>query len=116
LKTVGWVDTIQDEDDHRKKRINVLTRPKNSGLCLIRGFLGSFSLKNLKKWFKEEQKYSSGNTVYIKESLTSQRKDNSDTCLNNLYETHYRDEYFEVPKELENDLKQENKPENNRFR
>ena len=86
LSEVGYVDTMPDPVDKRKKLITVIkNHNENTFDSVIQAFSGSFSLEKFKEWFNDVKNYVHGNHVVLMRKLTAENEVN----IEEIYEHHY---------------------------
>ncbi len=115
LRDIGWVDTIQDPEDKRRRLVYPLKKAESRLYYSLRQSLPFFHEKDLKNWLENLKKYSSQENIYIINNLVEKDKyrlNSKCDLTKHFIETLFREEYFLDPLEPKKDIKKANKPKN----
>jgi len=115
LRDIGWVDTIQDPEDKRRRLVYPLKKAESRLYYSLRQSLPFFHEKDLKNWLDNLKKYSSQENIYIINNLVDKDKHrlNSKCDLTKHFiDTLFREEYFLDQLEPKTHIKTVNKPKN----
>ena len=108
LRDIGWVDTIQDPEDKRRRLVYPLNKAESRLYYSLRQSTPFFHEKDLKNWLENLQNYSSQENIFICNNLVDKEKHplNSSCDLTKYFiETLFREEYFLEPLEPKQDSK-----------
>jgi len=100
LRDIGWVDTIEDPEDKRRRLVYPLKNPKSRLYYSLRQSTPFFHEKDLKNWLECLKIYSSPENIFIYNNLVDRTKyalnSNSDLTIY-FIEKLFREEYFLEP-------------------
>ncbi|HDQ05966.1 MAG TPA: hypothetical protein ENN36_04495 [Candidatus Bathyarchaeota archaeon] len=114
LRDIGWVDTIQDPEDKRRRLVYPLKKAESRLYHSLRKSTPFFHQKNFENWLKMLENYSSPENIFIYNNLVDKEKHalNSSSDLTKYFiEKLFREEYFLEPLEPKQDPKTENNAE-----
>ena len=114
LRDIGWVDTIQDTEDKRRRLVYPLKKAESRLYYSLRQSFPFFHEKDLKNWLEGLQNYSSPENIFIYNNLVDKEKHaiNSSSDLTKYFlEKLFREEYFLEPLEPKQDSKTLKEPE-----
>ena len=112
LRDIGWVDTVEDPEDKRRRLVYPLKKPESRLYYSLRQSTPFFHEKDFKNWLKGPTNYSSPEKTYIYNNLVEREKHaidgNPSSELENFFiENLFKDEYSLEPLEPEQELKLE---------
>jgi len=114
LRDIGWVDTIEDLEDKRRRLVYPLKKPESRLYYSLRQSTPFFHEKNLKNWLEGLKNYSSPENIFIYNNLVDRTKyalnSNSDLTIY-FIEKLFREEYFLEPLDPEHEPKPEKEAE-----
>jgi hypothetical protein len=114
LRDIGWVDTIQDPEDKRRRLVYPLKKAESRLYYSLRQSTPFFHEKDLKNWLKGLQNYSSPENIFLYNNLVDKEKHaiNSSSDLTKYFlEKLFKEEYFLEPLEPKKDIKTLKEPE-----
>jgi hypothetical protein len=106
LRDIGWVDTVADPEDKRKRLVYPLKKPESRLYYSLRQSTPFFHEKDFKNWLESLKNYSSPKNIFIYNNLVDHEKHvvdgNPHDDLEKIFiQSLFRDEYFlEAKKEL----------------
>jgi len=112
LRDVGWVDTIEDPEDKRRRLVYPLKKPESRLYYSLRQSTPFFHEKDFKNWLNNLKNYSSPEKVFIYKNLVNREKHviggNPSSDLENYFTQNlFQDEYSLEPLEPEKEFKPE---------
>jgi hypothetical protein len=112
LRDIGWVDTVEDPEDKRRRLVHTLKTPDNSSYYSLRQSTPFFHEKDFKNWLEALKNYSSPETIFIYNNLQNRERHailgNPSSDLENCFKaTLFQDEYFLEPFKPEQEAKLE---------
>jgi hypothetical protein len=116
LRDIGWVDTVEDPDDKRKRLVYALKKPESRIYYSLRQSTPFFHEKNLRKWLESLKNYSSLETIHLNNNLHDREEQaifGNPSCdlQNYIVQSLFQDEYFLEPLEPKEDPKLEKNAE-----
>jgi len=114
LRDIGWVDTIQDPEDKRRRLVYPLKKSESRLYYSLRRSTPFFHEKDLKNWLEGLQNHSSPENIFLYNNLVEREKHaiNSSSDLTKYFiEKLFREEYFLEPLEPKQDSKTLKEPE-----
>jgi hypothetical protein len=114
LRDIGWVDTIQDPEDKRRRLVYPLKKAESRLYYSLRRSTPFFHQKDLKNWLKGLENYSSPENIFLYNNLVDREKHalNSSSDLTKYFiEKLFREEYFLEPLEPKQEPKTEKETE-----
>jgi len=112
LRDVGWVDTVEDPEDKRRRLVYPLKRPESRLYYSLRQSTPFFHEKDFRNWLESIENYSSSKRIFIYNNLVDREKhavggNPSDDLEKYFMQSFFRDEYFLEPLEPEQEFKLE---------
>lgn len=112
LRDVGWVDTIEDPEDKRRRLVYPLKKPESRLYYSLRQSTPFFHEKDFKNWLDQLKNYSSPQKISIYNNLVNREKhvidgNPSSDLKNHFIQSLFQDEYSLEPLEPEKEFKPE---------
>ena len=116
LRDIGWVDTVEDPDDKRKRLVYALKKPESRLYYSLRRSTPFFHATDLRNWFDDLKNYSSPETIRLYKNLHHREEhaifgNPSGDLQNHIVQRLFQDEYFLEPLEPKEESKLEKRPE-----
>ena len=114
LRDIGWVDTIEDPEDKRRRLVYPLNKAESRLYYSLRQSTPFFHEKDLKNWLESLKNYSSPENIFIYNNLVEKEKhqlSSSSDLTKYFLDRLFRDEYFYEPLEPKTDNKALKEPE-----
>jgi len=113
LRDIGWVDTVEDPEDNRKRLVYPLKKPESRLYYSLRQSTPFFYQKDFIDWLEGLKNYSSPKKIFMYNNLVDREKHaigGNPSCDLEKYftKTLFQGEYFLEPLKPEQKLKLEN--------
>jgi len=110
LRDIGWVDTVEDPDDKRKRLVYALKKPESRLYYSLRRSTPFFHETDLRNWLDGLRNYSSPETIHLYNNLHDREEhaifgNPSGDLQNDIVQRLFQDEYFLEPLEPKEDSK-----------
>ncbi len=116
LRDIGWVDTVEDPEDKRKRLVYPLKKPESRLYYSLRQSTPFFHEKDFRNWLERLKNYSSPKNISICNNLVDREKHAIGVNPSCDLEKHFirslfQDEYFLEPLKAEQEFKLEKNTE-----